>query len=72
MEWFHKVFSGAVDASRVNPAGLILMLLGVAIAALAGRIAHRFKPDSQQGARNAVKVLGLLICAGGALAAIMG
>lgn len=72
MQWLKNVFSGAADASRVNPAGLVLMAVGVALAALAGRIARRFCEKSPDAARNLIKLIGMLICAGGALLAILG
>ena len=72
MQWLRHVFSGAADASRVNPLGVLLMLAAVAIVCLAGKIAHRLWPEAQEGAKNAVKLIGLVICAGGAMLAILG
>ena len=50
----------------VNPVGIALMALGVLIVALAG------KKIARQSTRNTVKIIGLLIAAGGALLAILG
>lgn len=72
MQQLKSVFSGAVDASKVNPWGLMLMLLGVLAAALAQRLAAKIRPESPEAARNAVKLVGMLVCAGGALLAILG
>ena len=51
---------------RVNPLGIALMALGVLTVALAGRKITR------QSTQNLVKVIGLLVTAGGALLAILG
>ena len=58
-----EVISGM---QRVNPLGIALMALGVLIVALAGRKIER------QPAQNTVKIIGLLMTAGGALLAILG
>ena len=58
-----KIFSGdAGDFSRWNPAGLIVMALGVALTALAGRLAK-----GNEGRRMALKLLGMLVVMTGAL-----
>ena len=49
----------------VNPLGIALMALGVLIVALAGRKIAR------QSTQNAVKIIGLLVTAGGAMLAIL-
>ena len=72
MQWLKQVFSGAADASRVNPLGIVLMLAAVAVVCLAEKIARRLRPEAGEGAKNAVKLIGLAICAGGALLAILG
>ena len=51
---------------RVNPVGIALMALGVLIVALAG------KKIARLSVRNAVKIIGLVVTAGGALLAILG
>ena len=50
---------------RVNPFGIALMALGVLIVALAGRKIAR------QSTQSTVKIMGMLITAGGALLAIL-
>lgn len=62
----NRIFSGGVDLSRVNPWGIALMAIGVLTVILAGKIAQRI------GSANLNKVIGLCICAGGALLAILG
>ena len=59
-----RVFSGAADFTRVNPWGLVLMAIGIVLALL--RI-------QSLSARQAFifKIAGLLVCAGGALLAII-
>ena len=62
-----RIFTGAIDASRVNPRGLALMALALLLAALSGAIAGKI-PLS----KGTVKIMALVICAGGALLAILG
>ena len=72
MQWLKQVFSGAADASRVNPYGMVMMLSAVALVCLAGRIAKRLRPEAVEGTKNALKLAGMVSCAGGALLAILG
>ena len=61
-----KIFSGdAADLGRWNPAGLFVMALGVAVYALAGRLAQ-----GREGRKMALKLIGLLIVAAGALVTV--
>ena len=62
-----RIFTGSVDASRVNPLGIVLMALALLLAALSGVIAGK-TPLS----KDTVKIMALVICAGGALLAILG
>ena len=62
----NRIFSGGVDFARVNPWGIALMAIGVVTAILAGKIAEKV------GSRNLNKVVGLCVCAGGAMLAILG
>ena len=62
----NRIFSGGVDFARVNPWGIALMALGAAIVIFAEKIARKI------GSRNLNKIIGLLICAGGAMLAILG
>ena len=55
------------DASRINPAGLVVLLAGLVAEFCAGPIARKLRPDAPDGARNAVKLVALAICAVGAL-----
>ncbi len=58
-----KIFSGdAGDFGRWNPAGLVVMALGVALAALAGRLSR-----GVEGRRTAMKLAGVALVAAGAL-----
>ena len=72
MNWFKGLFSGAADVSRIHPAGIALMLVSLALACLAKKIALRFRPDAPAQTKNAIKIISLIICAGGALLAILG
>ena len=62
----NRIFSGGVDFARVNPWGIALMAIGVVIVILAERIAKKI------GNKNLNKIIGMLICAGGAMLAILG
>ncbi len=58
-----KIFSGdAGDFGRWNPVGLVVMALGVALSALAGRLSK-----GVEGRKTALKLIGLLAVAAGAL-----
>ena len=58
-----RIFSGSAgDLSRWNPVGLIVMALGVALTALAGRLSKGI-----EGRRMALKLVGMLIVMAGAL-----
>lgn len=72
LEWLDKVFCGSVDISRVCLPGLMVMLCGTVLVALAGRIAGRFNTRSPVLLKALIKVSGLIICAGGAMLAILG
>jgi len=73
LDWIKRVFSTAEpDLSRVNPLGLVLMAAAVLMVALAGRLARKLSPDTPDQMRNTIKIIALVICAGGALLAILG
>ena len=55
-----------VPALMFNPIGVALLALGVLTVALAGRKIAR------QSTQNIVKIIGLLVTAGGAMLAILG
>ena len=55
------------DASRINPAGLVVLLAGLVAEFCAGPIARKLHPDAPDGMRNAVKLIALAVCAVGAL-----
>jgi hypothetical protein len=68
MELLNRIFSGSMDASRVNPGGLTVMLLAIVLVFLSGWISKKQSVLSV----NAIKIIALVICAGGALLAILG
>ena len=70
MNFISKIFSAPADASRIHPAGILLMLAAVILALFAEKIARRF-PNAEQ-TKNTIKIVGLILCAGGALLAILG
>ena len=55
------------DASRINPAGLVVLLAGLVAEFCAGPIARKLRPDAPDGMRDAVKLIALAVCAVGAL-----
>ena len=68
MDWLNSIFSGSADASRVNPVGLAVMALALVVLFLSGWISKKHPALSA----NAIKIISLIICAGGALLAILG
>ena len=68
MNRLNSIFSGAMDVTRVNPLGLAVMALALGMIFLSGWIS---KKQSALSA-NAIKIIALVICAGGALLAILG
>ena len=62
-----RIFSAPADFSRVNVLGLGVMAAALALSVLSDAIASRFAIS-----KNAIKVISLIICAGGALLAILG
>ncbi len=68
MELLNRIFSGSMDASRVNPIGLIVMFFALLLVFLSGWISKKQSVLST----NAIKIIALVICAGGALLAILG
>lgn len=69
-EWLDRAFSGGVSLARVNPIGIALMLLAVAIVVAAKPVSVRFPEARRAGACNAIKLAGLLVCAVGVFVAI--
>lgn len=68
MDWLKNVFNEGVSLARVNPFGLVLMAIAVVVVLFAGKISAKLIRLSI----NTIKVIGLLICAGGAMLAILG
>ena len=68
MELLNRIFSGSMDASRVNPIGLIVIFFALLLVFLSGWISKKQNVLSV----NAIKIIALVICAGGALLAILG
>lgn len=66
-----NVFSGGVSLERVNPLGLGLMALAVALLIAARPISKRWPESRRQGAETCVRLAALLVCCAGALIAIM-
>ena len=64
------LFSSAPSLARVNILGLIVLLVSVLVAALAGKIAARFPEEKRAGAKISLKLLSLGICVIGVFIAI--
>ncbi len=71
MDWFKSMFSGSVDATRVNQIGIAVMAIGLLVILLASRIAGKIKKDDKNTV-NVVKLVGLAIVMAGTLIAILG
>ena len=56
------LFSAAPGLERVNIFGLIVMVLGVALTALAGKLSRRFPEAKQENMRVIFKLSSLVIC----------
>lgn len=72
MTWLDRLFSGGVSIGRVNPWGLALMALGAALIVLARPLSALLSHAEPQKYLLPAKIAGLLVCAGGALIAILG
>ena len=72
MAWLSSLFSGGLDVGRVNPWGLALMALGIVLVALARPLSSMLPRTRPPKYAVAVKLAGLVVCAGGALLAILG
>lgn len=57
---------------RVNPIGLVLMIVAVVLAAVAERISKRYPQEKQLQIKNILRLVASLICCVGALIAILG
>ena len=66
------LFTEAADISRINPAGFILMAAALLLSAFSGRLARRLKPDQLEKTKIIIRLISLVLCAGGALLAILG
>lgn len=69
--WF-GIFSGKFSMERVNPIGLVLMIVAVVLAAVAERISKRYPQEKQLQIKNILRLVASLICCVGALIAILG
>lgn len=69
-EWLNKVFSGSVSLSRANPVGIFLMALAIALLFAARPLSGRFPEEKRESAMLSFKILGLLLCALGAIISI--
>ena len=72
MEWLRSLFSAGLDIKRLNSAGICLMAAALVLSLLAGKLASAIQPSAPDKCRNTIKIISLVICAGGALLAILG
>lgn len=66
-----NVFSGGISLERVNPLGLVLMLLSVVCLIAAPSIAKRRPEEQRTRAEMLIRILAILVCCAGALIAIL-
>jgi len=71
-ELLTRIFTGGVSPERVHPAGAALMAAAVVLAAVSGPVSGRWPEEKRQSVKNVVKVIATIICAAGALIAILG
>jgi hypothetical protein len=69
-EAIRGLFSSRPSLDRVNILGLIVLLISVLVAALAGRLAKLFPEERREGAKIGFKLLSLGICIVGVIIAI--
>ena len=68
-EWLNRAFSGGVSLARVNPFGIVLMVMAVAISFAADPVSRRCCEERRQSMVNRMKVASLLlVCIGAAVA----
>lgn len=60
------------DLSRVNPWGIAIMLLALICMAFSGKIADRIRAKDSEKAKLTIRLLGLIVLAGGTMLAILG
>ena len=68
-EWISNLFSSSPGLDRVNPSGLIVMGVGLAVAIAGGVF---FRGEAGQKKSLAARLVALIIAAAGALIAIYG
>ena len=66
-EWIQGLFSETPGLDRVNPSGLIVLAVGVAIAVFG---AIRFRGEENRNKSLTARLIGLAVAAAGALVAI--
>ena len=59
------------DASRIKPAGVVILVAGLIAEFFAGLIARNLYPSSPDEACKWIKIAALVICAAGALIIIL-
>ena len=69
-EWLNQVFSSGVSLDRINPVGMVLMILSVVLIVVAKPVSGRWF-EGKSSACNGIKLCGLLVCALGAGIAIL-
>ena len=70
-EWLNQAFSGGVSLARINPVGIVLMALAVALNATARPISKKWPENRQPHICGFFRLGALLICCVGAAVAIL-
>lgn len=72
MKLLARIFSGGLSVARLNFVGVALMAAALVIALCAGKIARKLRGEGAEQTKNAIKIVSLVVCAGGAMLAILG
>lgn len=70
-EFINGLFSSAPGIERVNPIGLIVMLLGAVLTMCANRLSGLFAAEKQDRMFFAFKLASILICIAGFVIAVV-
>lgn len=70
-DFINGLFSSAPGIRRVNPLGLIVMLIGVIVTVSANKLAELIFKDKQDRGFFAIKLASILICVAGFIIAVI-
>lgn len=70
-EGLRRIFSGKVSLARLNGFGIALLAAGLALCITASGIAGRCPENRREGCRMLLKLAAVVLCAAGAMIAIL-